>query len=67
MLSDTGLFSYKRSGLYSLDYEGGVLWSDPDIVGIDWPVREPILPEKDLKSPRLKDVKAERLPKYGNG
>jgi hypothetical protein len=26
-----------------------------------------LISEKDLKSPRLKDAKAERLPKYGNG
>jgi dTDP-4-dehydrorhamnose 3,5-epimerase len=66
VLSDTGLFSYKCSDLYSPDHEGGVLWSDPDI-DIDWPIREPLLSEKDMKNPRLRDIRADRLPKYGNG
>ena len=66
VLSDTVLFSYKCSDLYAPDCEGGVLWSDPDI-GIEWPVKEPILSEKDTKYPRLKDVKVDRLPGYEKG
>ena len=46
-----------------LNCEGGVLWSDPDI-GIDWPVKEAILSEKDAKYPRLKNIERDRLPRY---
>jgi len=63
VLSDTALFSYKCSDLYAPDCEGGVLWSDPDI-GIEWPVKEPVLSEKDAVYPRLKDIPADRLPGY---
>jgi dTDP-4-dehydrorhamnose 3,5-epimerase len=63
VLSDTALFSYKCSDLYAPDCEGGVLWSDPDI-GIDWPVKGPILSEKDARYPRLRDIPMERLPGY---
>ena len=66
VLSETAHFLYKCSDLYAPDCEGGVLWSDPDI-GIDWPVKEAILSEKDAKYPRLKDVKVDRLPRYRNG
>jgi dTDP-4-dehydrorhamnose 3,5-epimerase len=66
VLSETALFSYKCSDLYTPDCEGGLLWSDPDL-GINWPVKEPILSEKDAVYPRLKDVPVERLPGYENG
>jgi dTDP-4-dehydrorhamnose 3,5-epimerase len=66
VLSDTALFSYKCSDLYAPDYEGGVLWSDPDI-GIKWPLKEPILSEKDSVYPRLRDIPVDRLPRYKNG
>jgi len=66
VLSDTALFSYKCSDLYAPDCEGGVQWSDPDI-GIEWPVKEPVLSEKDAKYPRLRDVPMNRLPKYTDG
>jgi dTDP-4-dehydrorhamnose 3,5-epimerase len=63
VLSDTALFSYKCSDLYAPDCERGLLWSDPDI-GIDWPVKEPILSEKDAVYPRLKDIPPAWLPGY---
>lgn len=66
VLSDTALFSYKCSDLYAPDCEGGLLWSDPDI-GIDWPVKGPILSEKDAKYACLRDIPVERLPKYKKG
>jgi len=66
VLSDTALFSYKCSDYYAPDCEGGVIWSDPDI-GIDWPVKEPILSEKDAKYPRLRDIAVDRLPRYKKG
>lgn len=66
VLSDTALFLYKCSDFYAPDCESGVLWSDPDL-GIDWPINDPFLSEKDIKYPRLREVPIERLPKYRDG
>ena len=59
--SDTALFSYKCSDFYIPGDEGGVLWSDPDLA-IDWPVKTPILSEKDAAYPRLRDMNRGCLP-----
>ena len=40
-----------------------VAWDDPDLA-IDWPVRQPLLSERDRQAPRLRDV-IERLPRWG--
>lgn len=65
VLSETALFMYKCSDLYTPDCEGGILWSDPDI-GIEWPVENPLFSEKDSKFAYLRDVPSERLPVYEN-
>jgi len=52
VLSDTAHFSYKCSDFYAPDDEGGIIWSDPDI-GIEWPVKNPIISEKDKYYQRL--------------
>ena len=66
VLSETALFSYKCTDFYCPECDGGVLWNDPEI-GIDWPIAEPILSEKDTKLPRLKDIPKDRLPVYVGG
>jgi len=55
VLSDTAEFLYKVSEYYSADKEKGIIWNDPDI-GIDWPISDPILSEKDKTNPRLKSL-----------
>jgi dTDP-4-dehydrorhamnose 3,5-epimerase len=64
VLSDTAFLSYKCSDLYAPESEGGILWSDPDL-GIDWPVKQPVLSEKDRQYLCLKDILLDRLPVYG--
>lgn len=59
--SDSALLLYKCSDYYAAAADGAVAWNDPDI-GIEWPVREPLLSEKDARAPRLKDVVPGRLP-----
>jgi dTDP-4-dehydrorhamnose 3,5-epimerase len=63
VLSETAIFTYKCSDFYSHDSERGILWSDPDI-GVDWPVENPVLSEKDRNYDYLKDVPPEFLPIY---
>lgn len=63
VLSETALFLYKCTDVYTPQAEGGILWNDPDL-GVDWPVRSPILSEKDTRCPRLREIPPERLPQY---
>lgn len=55
-LEDETHFLYKCTDEYSPDFESGIIWNDPDI-GINWPITDPIVSEKDLVLPLLKDVK----------
>ena len=64
VLSDSALFHYKCSDTYAPECESGVLWCDSDL-RIDWPVKKPILSEKDAAYPCLADMAPDRLPVYG--
>ena len=44
--SDTCYFSYKCTGFYNREAEGGLMWNDPAL-GIEWPLQEALLSEKD--------------------
>lgn len=61
VLSDTTYFTYKCTDIYTPAAEGGIMWNDPGI-GIEWPLQDIILSDKDQVYPRLKDVPVERLP-----
>ncbi|MFC1883493.1 dTDP-4-dehydrorhamnose 3,5-epimerase [Thermodesulfobacteriota bacterium] len=61
VLSETADVIYKCSDFYSPGDEYGVLWSDPSI-GIDWPVENPLLSEKDSRNPQLNDIPEKHLP-----
>ena len=63
--SDTALFAYKCSAPYNAKADAGVRWNDPEI-GIEWPVEEPILSEKDKNAPLLRDLSPEKQPRYLN-
>lgn len=65
VLSETVLFAYKCSNYYSPASEGGIAWNDPDI-GVDWPIKEPVLSDRDKKHPLLKDIDRHRLPKWSD-
>ena len=60
---ESALFAYKCTDRYNGQAEGGVLWDDPEI-GIEWPIEEPTLSEKDKNAPLLSDMPEERLPRY---
>lgn len=44
--SETALFAYKCTDFYNPKAEFSLLWNDPDI-GIEWPIKNPELSEKD--------------------
>jgi dTDP-4-dehydrorhamnose 3,5-epimerase len=58
--SDSALFQYKCTELYSPKDEMAVRWDDPTI-GIQWPMKDPLLSERDAKALRLQDIPRERL------
>jgi dTDP-4-dehydrorhamnose 3,5-epimerase len=62
--SETALFSYKCTEVYHRHSELGVAWNDPDL-GIEWPLPEPILSDKDIAFPRLAQIPEDRLPRLG--
>ena len=55
VLSEMADVEYKCTELYDPAAEFGVLWNDPAL-GITWPVREPLLSEKDRTAPRLAEL-----------
>ena len=55
VVSDTAYVQYKCTDVYRPGDEIGVVWNDPEI-GIDWPVSDPVLNEKDRKAPRLAEI-----------
>jgi dTDP-4-dehydrorhamnose 3,5-epimerase len=54
VLSDAAEIQYKCTGMYNGKAESGILWNDPAI-GINWPVTDPILSEKDTRARTLAD------------
>ena len=55
VLSETAEFLYKCSEYYAPSGERGIFWNDSDI-GIEWPIKDPVLSEKDKTLPRLRDI-----------
>ncbi|MFA0005418.1 dTDP-4-dehydrorhamnose 3,5-epimerase [Vibrio splendidus] len=56
VLSDIAEFQYKCTDFYDPTDESGLLWNDPDL-GIDWPIMEPVLSEKDIQQPTFSEMK----------
>ena len=51
-LSEYCIVEYLCTGIYNPHGESGIRWDDPQI-GIEWPVPDPILSEKDRKAQTL--------------
>ncbi len=55
VLSKRAQVIYYCTEVYTPEEERGILWNDPDLA-ITWPVRKPVLSEKDSQYPRLKEA-----------
>ena len=60
VLGDAADVVYKLSNVYDPETESGIAWDDPDI-GVEWPLSDPVLSERDRNAPRLAEV-ADDLP-----
>ena len=60
--SETAIVLYKVTDYYNPGDEYGIMWNDADL-GVDWPLTEAILSDKDEEFPQLKDVPEALLPK----
>jgi dTDP-4-dehydrorhamnose 3,5-epimerase len=58
--SDVADFTYRVSSYYDGEQERGIAWDDPEI-GIEWPVADPVVSERDRSNPRLDEI-ADQLP-----
>jgi dTDP-4-dehydrorhamnose 3,5-epimerase len=54
VLSDVAEIQYLTTGIYNNKGESGILWNDPEI-GVEWPIKNPILSGKDEKAQSLKE------------
>jgi dTDP-4-dehydrorhamnose 3,5-epimerase len=63
VLSETADFLYKCTDYYHPQSEQGILWNDPEI-GIDWPIDDVSLSEKDRKNPSLAQQDRDKLPAF---
>lgn len=54
-ITDDVQLMYKCSNEYSPQHDAGIIWNDPEIA-IQWPVDNPVLSDKDIILPFLKDA-----------
>ena len=60
MLSEIADVHYKLSSYYDPATEAGIAWDDPE-VGVEWPLADPVVSERDATAPRLAEI-ADELP-----
>lgn len=64
VLSDSALFAYACTREYDPEADRSLQFDDPD-VGVDWPLAEPELSDKDRRAPGLEELRdAGALPEY---
>ena len=56
-LEDNTEFMYKCDNFYAPESDTGLRWNDPTIK-INWPVKDPILSDKDKDTPFFKDFES---------
>lgn len=63
VLSDVAVFAYKCTEYYHPEAEHTIVWNDP-VIGIDWPIDDPIVSEKDSRGLRLEEISRAHLPSF---
>jgi len=63
VVSERAVFTYQCTAAYDAAADTGIRWNDATL-GIDWPLAEPILSDKDARAPFLAEVAPDRLPEY---
>ena len=63
VLSEEAIFHYKCTDYYHPECELSVLWNDA-AVGIEWPISDVVLNDKDRNGLSIRDIPATRLPVY---
>lgn len=63
VLSERADVIYKCTDFYTPGDDYGIFWADPAI-DIDWPIKNPILSDKDSKNPKLREIPEELLPAF---
>jgi dTDP-4-dehydrorhamnose 3,5-epimerase len=58
VLSEIADVDYQLSSYYNPATESGIAWDDPD-VGVEWPISEPLLSERDMSAPKLAEIRDE--------
>ena len=58
VLSEVADVAYKLTSLYDSATEAGIRWDDPG-VGVEWPIAEPRLSERDRSAPTLAEIAGE--------
>ena len=61
VLSDDAHVFYKCTELYDNRADRGILWSDSDL-GVQWPLSDPVVSDKDRGLSSLRDVPESALP-----
>ena len=62
VVSEVAQVEYKCTDFYHPEAEFSLLWNDPEI-GIEWPISDPVLSDKDRDAPPLRDLQ-DRLVDY---
>lgn len=60
VLTEVADVAYLVTSYYDPETEAEIAWNDPE-VGVEWPIHEPLLSERDERAPQLRDV-ADDLP-----
>jgi dTDP-4-dehydrorhamnose 3,5-epimerase len=63
VVSAKALVTYKCTEVYHPEADRCVRWDDPRI-GIDWPVTDPAVSDKDRRAPLLDAIAPGDLPEY---
>ena len=63
VLSQNATFVYQCTAPYDRAADSGVRWNDAALA-IDWPIAEPLLSDKDQRTPFLAEVPREKMPLF---